>query len=211
MHHACLRGVPDRANYVASNSDLRARRRKSTAKCSPAPGGTDNCFPRRCTGDAYVCHGGTERARAPSRKKQPDAVEGEERHGEDETRRWSSPAVTCTRVRGHADTRARKKGRCLGRLAGRLVPLSMHADGLALYLKCRPELFFPRGGNRTSGVCKARRARGGESPRGDSAGATPDATLRRADSRLAVRRYFLAPDRPRSCVTHHDGFYFRSS
>lgn len=82
--------------------------------------------------------------RASSRKKQPDTISVVV-ESEDETR-GSLPAVTCTRARTHAgrqaDTRGcerkgvvddgggRGGGECL---AWRLVPLSMHADGLALY------------------------------------------------------------------------------
>lgn len=95
-----------------------------------------------------------EGGRASSRKKQPDTISVVVVENQDETRR-SSSAVTCTHARTyagkqqaskqasrHVDTRGYERKGVVGdgeggerreRLAGRLVPLSMHADGLALY------------------------------------------------------------------------------
>lgn len=137
----------DRATiYVAFNLDLRARRRKSTGKCSLAFDGKDNCFPRRCTGDVYMSD--AKGGRASSRKKQPDTIFVVVEN-EDETR-GSSPAVTCTHACRQADTRGCERkgvvddeGGRRERLAWRLVPLSMHADGLALYWNASLS-FFPR-------------------------------------------------------------------
>jgi hypothetical protein len=100
---------------------------KSTEERSSASGRTDNCFAAPLLRRGLHPRSGGD-ARASPRKKQPDV---------------SVHALTArTHARTHACTRmyalrhacsCERKGVVRGRLAGRLVPLSMHADGLALY------------------------------------------------------------------------------
>lgn len=176
----------DRATiYVAFNSDLRARRRKSTGKCSLASGGKDNCFPRRCTGDAYVwCEGRTSIVAEKAARRHLRRRRRRERGYE--TRR--SPAVTCTRARTHARKHVGRHADTRGCERKGVVGDGRESVWLGVWSYCPCTrmgwlftemqawvFFFPRDGETGGG-------RRGESPRGDSADdAIPDATLRRAD------------------------------
>lgn len=113
-------------------------RRRSAAFVS---GGTDNCFPRRCTGNAYVWRGrADEHRRGKSSQTPPSPPPPSSLRAKMKTR-WSLPAVTCTHARRH--TWLRKKGRCREGERGEWAsgPI-VHACGwVGSLLKCKPWVF----------------------------------------------------------------------
>ena len=81
-------------------------------------------------------HVGRERGRGEGR----ESRRGERRQREREKTLYTPPSATHTFTQTNACVEKRKG--VVDRLAGRLVPLSMHADGLALYWNASRVLFF---------------------------------------------------------------------
>lgn len=139
----------DRATiYVAFNPDLRAGRRKSTGKSAALhPVGKIIVF-RAVVPGMYICL--TRRANEHRRGKisqTPSSSSSRTRMRRGEVRRQWRATHACRQAdtrgcerKGVVDDEGEERGE---RLAWRLVPLSMHADGLALYWNASLSFFFP--------------------------------------------------------------------